>query len=98
MKVTPEILDTQWSNIRYTSGGFLQIDVQHQLEWFVGYQSCSQRTLLVVSDSEIEQVESSKSMLVNRRRRETDNRWTLTVELIRDEQQDVFSILCCDFI
>lgn len=98
MKVTPEILERQWGSIKYTDGGFLQIDTQHPLEWHIGYQSIRQRTLLLVSDAEISAIESSKSMAVSRRRRETDNRWTLTFELLRNEQQGVFAILCCDII
>lgn len=98
MKITPEILEKQWSSIRYTDGGFLQIDTDHPLEWHIGYQSISQRTLLLVCDAEIAAIESSKSMIVSRRRRESDNRWTLSFELLRNEQQDVFAILCCDVI
>ena len=98
MKITPEVLEKQWSSINYKDGGFLQVDVSHSLEWHVGYLSVSQRTLLLVSDSEIEQIDSSKSMSVSRRRRETDNRWTLSFELLRNEQQGVFAILCCDII
>ena len=98
MRVTPEILERQWSSIKYTDGGFLQIDTQHPLEWHIGYQSISQRTLLLVSATEIAAIESSKSMAVSRRRRETDSRWTLSFELLRNEQQGVFAILCCDII
>lgn len=98
MRITPEILERQWNRIKYTSGGFLQIDTQHPLEWHIGYQSISQRTLLLVSDTEIGAIESSKSMIVSRRRRESDNRWTLSFELLRNEQQGVFAILCCDII
>lgn len=98
MKITPELLEKQWSGINYTEGGFLQIDTQHPLEWHIGYQSISQRTLLLVCDTEISAIESSKSMMVSRRRRESDNRWTLSFELLRSEQQDVFAILCCDVI
>lgn len=98
MKITPEILENQWSNIKYTDGGFLQIDTEHPLEWHIGYQSISQRTLLLVCDMEIGTIESSKSMIISRRRRESDNRWTLSFELLRNEQQGVFAILCCDVI
>lgn len=98
MRITPEILEKQWDSIKYTDGGFLQIDTLHPLEWHIGYQSISQRTLLLVSDTEIGAIESSKSMIVSRRRRESDNRWTLSFELLRNEQQDVFAILCCDVI
>ena len=98
MKITPEILEKQWSSIRYMDGGFLQIDTEHPLEWHIGYQSISQRMLLLVCDTEIGAIDSSKSMMVSRRRRESDNRWTLSFELLRSEQQDVFAILCCDVI
>jgi len=98
MKITPEILERQWSNINYRDGGFLQINVSHPLEWHIGYLSISQRTLLIVSDSEFGKIDSSKSMAVNRRKREVDNRWTLSFELLRNEQQGVFAILCCDII
>lgn len=98
MKITPEILEKQWSSIRYTDGGFLQINTDHPLEWHIGYQSISQRTLLLVCEAEIAAIESSKSMIVSRRRRESDNRWTLSFELLRNEQQGVFAILCCDVI
>jgi hypothetical protein len=98
MKITSDFLERQWNSIKYTSGGFLQIDTQHPLEWHIGYQSISQRTLLLVSDTEIGAIDSSKSMIVSRRRREYDNRWTLSIELVRSEQQSVFAILCCDII
>lgn len=98
MKITPEILENQWNSIKYRDGGFLQIDTQHPLEWHIGYQSISQRTLLLVSDTEFGAIESSKSIIVSRRRRESDNCWTLSFELLRNEQQGVFAILCCDVI
>jgi hypothetical protein len=98
MRITPEILEKQWGSIKYTDGGFLQTDAQHPLEWHIGYQSIRQRTLLLVSDTEIGAIESSKSMMVTRRRRESDNRWTLSFELLRGEQQGVFAILCYDVI
>ncbi len=98
MKITPETLENQWNSIKYKDGGFLQIDMQHPLEWHIGYQSISQRTLLLVSDTEFGTIESSKSIIVSRRRREYDNCWTLSFELLRNEQQDVFAILCCDII
>ncbi|MDR1396804.1 MAG: PD-(D/E)XK motif protein [Desulfarculales bacterium] len=97
MRITPEILQAQWDSIKFKDGGFLQIDTEHPLEWHIGYQSVSQKTLLLVSGAEIGTVESSKSMSVFRRRRD-DNRWSLTFELLKNEQQGVFAIFCCDMI
>lgn len=98
MSLTPETLLQLWEDIDFKEGGFLRININHSLEWHIGYQSINQRTLLLICNLNIDTIESSKSLLVNRRRRELDNRWALTFELIRDEQQDVFSILCSDII
>ncbi|MEX2104535.1 MAG: PD-(D/E)XK motif protein [Bacilli bacterium] len=98
MTITPESLQRQWDSIKYRDGGFLQVDIKHPLEWHIGFQSISQKTLLLVSDIEIGDVISSKSMAVSRRRRESDNRWTLSFELLRDEQESVFAILCSDIV
>lgn len=98
MITTPEILQKQWNSISYKDGGFLQIDTNHPLEWHIGYQSISQKTLLLVCTTDMGVIESSKSMAVTRRRREADNRWTLSFELLRNEQEGVFAILCSDII
>ena len=98
MSTTPELLQKQWDSIGYRDGGFLQIDTQHPLEWHIGFQSISQKTLLLVCSTDIGTIEPSKSMAVNRRRRESDNRWTLSFELLRNEQESVFAILCSDII
>lgn len=98
MRITPEILQRQWSSIEFKDGGFLQIDTPHPLQWHIGYQSISQKTLLLVCNTDIGKIESSKSMTVTRRKRETDNRWTLSFELLRNEQEGVFAILCSDII
>jgi len=92
-----EFLQKHWDSIDYKSGGFLQIDTMHPLEWFIGYQEDSRKTLLLISHAQIDVVESSKSMEVTRRRKE-DGRWTLTFELINSEQEGVFSVFCCDMI
>lgn len=98
MRITPEILQRQWNSINYKDGGFLQIDTLHPLEWHIGYQSISQKTLLLVCTTDVGTVESSKSMAVTRRKREIDNRWTLSFELLRNEQEGVFATLCSDII
>lgn len=98
MRITPEILQKQWNSINYNNGGFVQIDTNHTLEWHLGYQSICQKTLLLVCTTDIRSIESSKSIAVTRRKRESDNRWTLSFELLRNEQESVFIILCSDII
>jgi|GEM_PF-5376913 len=95
MKITPDILERQWYSIKYTSRWCLQINTQSQLESHIGYQSIGQRTLLLFSDREIDTFESLKSMIVSYRKRESDNLWTLSYELLQNGQHVVFPILCC---
>jgi hypothetical protein len=98
MKVNAEFLKRQWDRISYYDHSFLRVDTEHPLEWYIGYTAVNLKALLLISDAEIGAIPSSKSMSVKRGRRETDNRWTLTFELLRDEQQDVFMNLCCDIV
>jgi len=99
MKLTAENLQRRWNDIYSKDGGFLPIETDHPLEWYIGYQSVWKRTLLILCDVEVGEIEFSKSIIVNRRRRiETDNRWAITIELLFDEQEEVFSIFCCDLI
>lgn len=85
-------------SIDYHSGGFLRIDTEHPLEWYIGYLSINPKALLLISDEDMGSVDSSKSMAVKRGRRESDNRWTLAFGLLREEQQGVCVSLCCDII
>ena len=98
MRITPQTLQKQWDSIAFKDGGFLQIDTAHPLEWHIGYQSISQKTLVLVCSTKVDSMKSSKSISITLRRRETDNRWLLSFELVRDEQQGVFATFCCDLI
>lgn len=98
MSTTPSFLQKQWEGISQKGGGFLSLDIAHPLEWRIGSQSSNHQTLVLVCEEEICAVASSKSMTVTKRRRESDNRWTLAFELSRGDQQDVFAIFCADII
>lgn len=98
MRTTAEMLQEQWDTIDYYDGGFLRFNEEHPLEWYVGYVAVAQKALVLVSDVEIAPVASSRSMVVRRGRREIDNKWTLSFELLRDEQQGVFLNFCSDII
>ncbi|MCH3917916.1 MAG: PD-(D/E)XK motif protein [Spirochaetia bacterium] len=98
MIITSTFLQNEWKSITYKDGGYLQIDVIHPLEWFVGYQSRKQKTLLLIGSIESDEIKSSKSILVTRRKRETDNRNVLSFELLHNEQNEVFATFCADII
>lgn len=98
MKIIAEMLQKQWDGIDYFEKAFLRIDTEHPLEWHIGYISIEKKALLLISNYDMGNVDSSASMAVKRGYRETDNRWTLTFELLRKEQQGVFINFCCDII
>lgn len=96
--MTPDYLEKKWSSVTYYNGGFIRLETVHPLEWYAGYQSIGQKTLMIVSNSETIAPASSKSVIVSSRRREADGKWTLTFELMRNEQEGVFINLCCDIL
>lgn len=98
MRITPDELQKKWDDVNFHNRSFLRIDTDHPLEWYIGYLSINQKTLLLISDEDMGTVDSSKSMDVKRGLRESDNRWTLTFELLREEQHGVFMNFCCDII
>ncbi len=97
MKITPEQLHGKWNSIDYYDGGYIQIEAQHPLNWFVGYEKINQKALLIISEKEPELLPTSKSIVVSKRLR-TDNKWTLLLTLMRVEQESVFETLCADII
>lgn len=96
MTITTNYLERKWNSFTYYEGGFIRLDIPHSLEWYIGYQSIDRKTLMIVTNCETIAPSSSKSVIVSKRLRKTDGKWTLTFELIRDEQEGVFINLCCD--
>lgn len=97
MRLSTEVLLTKWNSVNYRDGGYLRVDTAHPLDWYVGYGEADRKTLLLISAMDPGAVSSSKSISVQRSRR-TDGRWTLSLELLRNEQEGVFVQLCCDII
>ena len=97
MMITNEDLLVKWNSISHYDLGFLRIDAEHPIEWYIGYENINQKLLLLVSVFEPETVPSSKSILVSIGQR-ADGKWAIAFRLIRNEQEDVFIRLCCDLI
>lgn len=98
MKITAEYLDKKWGEINYYNGGYLRLDAEHPLDWYVGYKDIDKKTLLLVSHIDMGTLPSSKSILVTHGKRDVDGNWTLSFDLMRKEQESVFSILCSDIL
>lgn len=97
MKITSEYLHRKWASINYYEGGYIQVETNTSLEWYAGFKEIDQKTLLIISNQEPELLPSSKSIVVAKGRR-TDGRWTLSLTLMRVEQESVFETLCADII
>ncbi|MFJ9501557.1 PD-(D/E)XK motif protein [Brevibacillus centrosporus] len=97
MMLSNEILRDRWSKISFQNGGYVRIDASHPLEWHIGYEDISQKSLLLLCDYEPEPIRSSKSILFSVGER-ADGKWAIIFRLIRNEQEEVFIRLCCDLI
>lgn len=97
MRINAEYLHSKWKAISYYDGGYIQVEVEHALEWHVGFKEIDQKTLVIVSSKEPELLPSSKSIVVSKGRR-LDGRWALSFTLMRIEQDSVFELLCADLI
>lgn len=97
MRVTAEYLHRKWNSIDFYDGGYIQVEAEHPLEWYAGFKEIDQKTLLMITGAEPVLLPASKSILVSKGRR-TDGRWTLSLTLMRAEQESVFETLCADII
>ena len=97
MIITPDQIHSKWRSVDFSHGGYIQLEITHPLEWYIGYKGIDEKTLLVISANEPERIPSSKSLLVTKGLR-TDGRWALTFTLMRKDQDSVFETLCADII
>ena len=97
MKISPEWIHYKWESIDSSHWGYIQLEISHPLEWYIGYKEIDTKTLLIISNNEPDPISSSKSLLVSKRLR-PDGRWTLTFSLLRKDQDSVFETLCYDII
>ncbi len=97
MIISPDQIHSKWRSADFSHGGYIQLEITHPLEWYIGYKGIDEKTLLVISKNEPERIPSSKSLLVSKGLR-TDGRWALTFTLMRKDQDSVFETLCSDII
>lgn len=95
--MTNEELLGKWNNLTSYVNGYKRIDAEHPLDWYIGFENTSQKSLLLVSNFEPKGTHSSKSVDVSVRQR-GDGKWALSFRLVRGEQEEVFIRLCCDLI
>lgn len=97
MNTYEEELKTKWNSINYQEGGALQLAVQHPLEWYVRYATKDQKSIVIVSDTPADKIESSKSIEVSCNMRK-DGRYAVSFTLVNRDQEDVFITMSSDII
>ena len=90
-------LRDKWNRITYHQGGTIQLDVSHSLEWYVGYFSPDAKSIVIISDTPVSKIESSKSIQASCKLRK-DGRYATSLTLLSREQEDVFVTMCGDMI
>lgn len=94
---TEEILKEHWNNIDFFSGGSLRLGVHHPLEWYVSFVTQSSKALIIISEHEVNGLESSKSITATCNLR-ADGKYYISFQLVDMKQEDIFIQMCSDII
>lgn len=95
--LSSDILLERWNRIAHHSNGYVRIDATHPIEWNIGYENLNQKSLLLITEYEPNDLPSSKSIQVTIAQR-VDSKWAVSFRLIRLEQEEVYINLCYDII
>lgn len=76
---------------------FRRVSPDHMLDLYCGIDSMFRYTLLLISDTEPENLKSSKVINIDLRKR-NDDRWTLSFSLVDNVFKDIFVQFCDDII
>lgn len=87
----------KWNNIPPESNGYLSIDLEHPLQFHIGYSSSANKCILVMNVKKINNIPSSKSIrasnvdLIN-------GSSAIEFQLLKDGLEDEFLHLCWDMV
>ena len=97
MNTYEEELTAKWNEISYQDGGSLQLAIKHPLEWYVRYATKDYKSIVIVSDTPADKIESSKSIdaACNIRK---DGRYAISFTLVNRDQEEVFIKMSSDII
>lgn len=90
------ISEARWKTLE-AGKGFIRVDEEHPLDFYIGMDSTGERVLLLVSDESTEVQNQTQVIQVNCKQR-NDSRWALTFRLTRPELSRIFSHLCEDLV
>ena len=92
-----KILTDAWNNIKYYKVGWLQLGINHPLEWHVAYETPTNKALIILAHHPANNIDSSKSIttLCNRR---ADGSYYISFQLTEKTQEEVFISMCSNLI
>lgn len=91
------ILQKAWLSIKPYETGSLQLGIAHPLDWFVAYETPTNKALIILSHLPIDTLEPSKCISTACRRRD-DGSYYISCQLIENTQEDVFISMCSNII
>lgn len=97
MENVSQALRDAWNNIRYFETGSLQIGIEHPLDWYVAFETPTNKALVIISPFQIDDFESSKSISTVCRKRD-DGKYYISFQLVENTQEDVFIDMCSNLI
>lgn len=90
-------LREKWNAINYHFGGSLQLAIEHPLDWYVRYVTQDQRSVVIISDTPVDKIDSSKSIETACNPRK-DGKYAISFTLMDRNQEDVFITMSGDII
>ena len=90
-------LKQAWDTIRGFETGSVKLGIEHPLDWYVAYETPTNKALVIISEFPIEQIEPSKCINTACRQRE-DGSYYISFQLIEKSQEDVFINMCSNII
>lgn len=95
--ITQRMLLDRWDTIKRKGRGYQLVDPNHPLQWHIGLSDVGKMTLLLMTSVTAPRLNSSKSIEISLGLR-PDELWTISFDLLRMDQIDVFALLCADII
>lgn len=87
----------KWEEFRNQKGYLQRIDPQHPLDFFIGIDDNGNDELVLFTEFEPAEMRSGKAITIEKRKRH-DGKWSIQIQSMKRENQDVFARLCWDLV
>lgn len=87
----------KWSDLKKEAGLLQRINPGLPLNFFIGIDERGFEQIVLFTDLEPPNINSSKALNVEKRKRK-DGRWVMKIASVEDKNEDVFAKLCLDLV